>query len=203
MARPSKFDRAEAVETVMNEFWRNGVGSSSVKALSERLGITRSSFYNAFGTRDAVFNEAMTCYARNSPDWVLTEASQETPLKPLLTTMFRTIAHVRAADPDGRGCMIVNGVAELSGSDDTIGETLATALLGCLDRNEALIQAAVERGELDRTTDTRATALALQNLMLGMNVLSKVVRDEAELWAMAKTTLQGLNLFDEDTDAQF
>ena len=51
MARPSKFDRKEAVELAMNEIWRDGYEANSVKALSEKLGITRSSFYNAFSSR--------------------------------------------------------------------------------------------------------------------------------------------------------
>ena len=42
MARPLKFDRGEAVETAMQEIWRSGYEASSVKAISEKLGVTRS-----------------------------------------------------------------------------------------------------------------------------------------------------------------
>ena len=60
MARPSKFDRQTAVELVMNDIWRSGFEANSVKAISEKLGITRSSFYNAFGSREALFLEALS-----------------------------------------------------------------------------------------------------------------------------------------------
>ena len=42
-----------------------------------------------------------------------------------------------------------------------------------------------------------AKALALQTLMVGLNVLCKVVRDEGELWASARATLDGLDLLEE------
>lgn len=49
-------------------FWRDGYQANSVKALSERLGITRSSFYNAFESREAMFMEAFERYLERSPD---------------------------------------------------------------------------------------------------------------------------------------
>ena len=62
MGRPTSFNRDEAIETVMQEMWRNGYEANTVKALSERLGITRSSYYNAFGSREALFKLALEKY---------------------------------------------------------------------------------------------------------------------------------------------
>ena len=74
MARPSKFDRDEAIETAMEAFWRAGYQACSVRALSERLGITRSSFYNAFGSREALFREALARYGDQAPDQAFADA---------------------------------------------------------------------------------------------------------------------------------
>ncbi|HHL20983.1 MAG TPA: TetR/AcrR family transcriptional regulator, partial [Aliiroseovarius sp.] len=68
MGRPSKFDREAAIDKVMQEVWRNGFERASVKALSERLGITRSSFYNAFDSREALFEKVLARYFAQSPD---------------------------------------------------------------------------------------------------------------------------------------
>ena len=48
MGRPAKFDRDKAIEIIMNEIWKKGYEACSVKALSEKLSITRPSFYHAF-----------------------------------------------------------------------------------------------------------------------------------------------------------
>src|SRR3546814_19449373 len=66
--RPAEFDRDAALEVAMLAFWREGFKETSVKALSERLGITRSSFYNAFGSQEAMFLEALDRYLERSPD---------------------------------------------------------------------------------------------------------------------------------------
>ena len=68
-------------------------------------------------------------------------------------------------------------------------------------RFEELLNMAVENGELPAETDTHAKALALQNLLAGVNVFAKALGDEDELWLMAKTTLEGLGLYREPADA--
>jgi len=197
MARPSKFNRDEAVEFVMNEIWRNGYEASSVKALSEKLGITRSSFYNAFGSREELFREALVLYFGQSPDKALATATPGMPIKKLLTNTFRQACKTRAADPEGRGCMAINSVTELCNVHEDLGPLLTKAVLGSISRIEQLLTWAVAQGEIDADIDLHAKALALQNLLIGLNVMCKVVSDEDELWTTAKTTLAGLDLYEE------
>ncbi|MDQ7018278.1 MAG: TetR/AcrR family transcriptional regulator [Robiginitomaculum sp.] len=197
MARPSKFNRDQAVEFAMNAFWKEGYEANSVKALSEKLGITRSSFYNAFGDREQLFDEALALYMRGSPDKALKEAVPGIPIKSLFTETFRTICKVRAADPEGRGCLVVNGVAELCGTHATLGPKLQAAMLANVKRFETLLQQGVANGELAPDTDVHTLALAVKNLLVGLNVLSKLIHDEEELWRTASTTLRALNLLEE------
>lgn len=196
MARPAKFDRGEAVETVMHEIWRNGYEANSVKALSEKLGITRSSFYNAFGSREALFKEALALYFDQSPDRALAITTPGIPIKKLLTRTFREACKVRASDPEGRGCMAINSVTELCNVHDELGQLMEAAVLGSLSRIEYLLEQGVARKEIDTDTDLHAMALALQNLLIGLNVMCKVVREEDELWKAAEITLKGLGIFD-------
>jgi len=195
MGRPAKFDRDRAVEIVMNEIWKNGFAACSVKAISEKLGITRSSFYNAFGSRAGLFEEALERYFAQSPDRVLSRVDNETRVIPLLVRMFRGLCRARAGDPEGRGCMAVNGVAELVGVNDSLGPVLERAVLGSLERLEHLLRRAAANGEIEDRGDLRDKALALQNLLIGLNVMGKVVRSEEDLWLAARQTLTGLGLY--------
>ncbi len=197
MGRPAKFNRDEAVETVMNEIWKNGFAACSVKAVSEKLGITRSSFYNAFGDRAALFEEVLERYFSQSPDRALNDGGDKRPVLPLLTRVFREVCRIRAADAQARGCMVINCVAELVGVDDTLGPVLERAVLGNIGRLEFLLRRAAENGEITDNGDLHEKALALQNLLIGLNVMCKVVRSEEELWAAARQTLRGLGLYDQ------
>lgn len=193
MGRPREFDREAALQTVMHEIWRQGYEACSVKTISEKLGITRSSFYNSFGNRESLFREVLALYAQGSPDRVLNDIDEHTPVPEALYTMFREVCRVRAADKEGRGCMALNCVAELVGSNDAIGPVLEEALSQNIERFNRLVQAGVKKGEI-QVRDVRATGLALQNLLAGINIMSKVVRSEEELWAIAENTLAGLGI---------
>jgi TetR/AcrR family transcriptional repressor of nem operon len=195
MGRPPKFDRQAAVEVAMHEIWRNGLEASSAKALSERLGITRSSFYNAFGSRDALFKEALDLYFSGAPDRVLAHVGGDASVLAVLTRMFREVCRVRAADPDARGCMAINCVAELVGVDATLGPVMEGAVRHSLTRFESLLRQAAANGEIGDSGDLKAKALALQNLLTGLNVMSKVVRSEEDLWTGVALTLKGLGLY--------
>jgi len=194
MARPAKFNRAAAVERAMNEIWREGYGGSSVKSLSEKLGITRSSFYNAFGNRQSLFNEVLDLYVSQSPDRILSQATPQTPTKLLFTTVFRSVCKARASDPEARGCLAINCVAELCGTNDEVGPMLQDAVMGSVARIETILEWGIARGEIKQQVDARALALSVQSLFIGLNILCKMVHDEDELWSIASTTLQGLDL---------
>lgn len=193
MARPAKFERAEAIETAMQSIWTNGYERSSVKALSETLGMTRSSFYNAFGSRDDLFREAIGPYSLQAP----AARIAETPSRPILPEIVETVRDTcRRAAEDGRGCMIQNAVTDLCPDDsgDGLGTDLANIVMGSITHIEELLVLAKDDGELGPDTDCHVVALSIQNLLMGLNAVSKVVREEAELWALAAATLRGLGI---------
>ncbi|HEX8046296.1 TetR/AcrR family transcriptional regulator [Rhizobium sp.] len=194
MARPSKFDRNEALDLVTEVIRTGGYEQASVKALSERLGISRSSFYNAFGSREELFAEVITRYAATAPDAPL-YGHVTGSILPLLHGVLRNICRIRSADPEGRGCIIVNSISELCPSPVDPAPLLTRLAVSSTSRIEGLLQLAHEQGEIDSNANVHALALALQNLMIGLNVLSKVVRDEGDLWLLTETTLRGLGLF--------
>ena len=197
MGRPLKFDREAALDAAMNAFWRNGYEACSVKALSEMLGITRSSFYNAFGDRETLFREVLARYLEHCPDHALMQAGTTGGVRALITRTLREVCRIRAADAESRGCLAVNSIAELAGTDGDLAGFLEQALLGSLACLEQLLRHAQDLGEIPASADPRALALSLKTLLMGLNVLSKVVRDEDELWLAARTSLEGLGLLDD------
>lgn len=193
MARPRKFDRNEALDIATEIIRTGGYEQASVKTLSEHLGISRSSFYNAFGSREELFSEIIGRYAPAAPDAPL-YAPVAGPVLPLIENVLRNICRTRANDPGGKGCIIVNAVCELCPSTEGPAPMLGSMATGSTRRLEELLEIARSQGEIAGDADVHALALALQNLMIGLNVLSKVVRTEDELWLLTRTTLKGLGL---------
>ena len=196
MGRMAKFDRQAAVETCMQDIWKNGYEACSVKSISEKLGISRSSFYNAFGSRETLFLEVLEHYATQTPDRVLNGVERNTPIKRLLTDFFRDVCKNRTSDPEARGCLAVNCVTELVGVDETLGPVLENVVLGSLQRFERLLELAVAQGEIIDDGQLYQKALSLQNLVVGLSVMAKVIRSQSELEAVVEYTLKGLDLFE-------
>lgn len=193
--RPAEFDRDAALEVAMLAFWREGFKETSVKALSERLGITRSSFYNAFGSQEAMFLEALDRYLERSPDRAMADNAPEGSVCALISETFRKICANLAADPDAKGCLAVNSVGALCNVDETLGPKVAAVMIERLQRIENLLKLAIDRGELPADTDVKATALALKTLLVGLNTMTKVLPERSHLWPAARAALVAFGIF--------
>lgn len=199
MARPLTFDREAAIQTAMNEIWRAGYEATSVKAMAEKLGMTRSSYYNAFGSREDLFRAALAAYGAQSPDRLLYDDPGQTSVRRLLTQVFQAACTARASDPEGRGCMAINALCELAGGPEKeLAGMMVDMVLGSVQRLEELLRTGVASGELTKDTNCHAKALALQALLVGINAMSKAVRAERDLWLSARTTLDALDLLEDD-----
>jgi TetR/AcrR family transcriptional regulator, transcriptional repressor for nem operon len=197
MARPLKFNRDAAIETAMHEIWRSGYEATSVNAMSEKLGLTRSSYYNAFGSRADLFKAALAAYFAQSPDRALQDLPGAGGTRKHLTNLFRAACAARAGDPEGRGCMMINALCELAGGPEAeLSKLLVSSVLDTARLFQDCLEAGVASGELPQTTDCHAKALALQSLLMGLNAMSKAVRSEDDLWLAARTTLAALDLLD-------
>ena len=196
MPRPSKFNKDEAVETVMQEIWSHGYSAATVKSLSEKLGITRSSFYNAFDTREALFARVMKVYAAHSPDSVLADIKPGEKVVPKIVGVFREVARQRAADAENRGCMIINTLNEVHSRDQEIWDQATAAVKGGRDRFHQLLAIARAQGEIAEDADIEALAGALQTLLAGMNTMARAVHDEQALWTPVRAMLLALGLSD-------
>lgn len=194
MGRTKTFDRDEAVQTVMNEIWKNGYEASSVKALSEKLGLTRSSFYHSFDSREALFLEVLQAYAEQAPDYSLANINSDSQVLKEICTVFKKACFARANDPEHKGCLAVNSVLELVGTNPTLGPVMSNVMSMSLERFKSLLRLAVDVGELE-DKDIQSKAIAIKNLLVGINVMGKIIHDAEELWHSTRISLEGLGIY--------
>ena len=63
MARAREFERATVLDLAMQVFWEHGFAETSMQKLVDRMGICRSSLYDSFGSKEALYQEAIDRYA--------------------------------------------------------------------------------------------------------------------------------------------
>lgn len=192
--RPAAFSRDSAIEGAMNLFWHDGYLGVSASDLAAAMQIQRSSFYNSFGSREAVFLEALDRYSRAAPDKVIDRIAPGDPVLPVVAAMFRELCRQRAADPEGRGCLVCNSIGELVGVDEELGPVLQDAVEQRVRVFERVMAQAIAQDELDRPDGPLVAARLLVAFLLGINLLSKTVRDERELWTTCRSFLHGFGV---------
>src|ERR1700739_4244578 len=74
--RPRAFDRQTALRAAMKLFWEQGFEGTSFDDLTSTMGITPSSFYNAFGSKELLYKEALQYYL-DSPSELFSRALSE------------------------------------------------------------------------------------------------------------------------------
>lgn len=192
--RPAEFHRPDAVRAAMDLFWKNGFDAVSVSDLAHAMGIERSSFYNSFGDRESVFREVLDLYRGIAPDRLLLGVEEGRPVVPVVRAMFRELCRVRARDPAARGCLVVNSIGSLVGANDALGPPVAESVRAGKALFEKVLRIAVAQGELVEPGDIKATAGLFIAFLAGLNTISKVIRDEKDLWRICENFLETMDM---------
>lgn len=163
MARPRTFEETNVLADAMETFWSNGYEATSIDDLVASTGLSRSSLYQAFGSKRGLFDAAVDHYQRTRVDSMLSELEGTDAGLGAITGFFDKLAGVAEQHPERAtlGCMLTNSMGELGNTDAAFPDVA----FGYVDRlsgafANALANAA-ERGEIDDDqTDERANVLA-------------------------------------------
>ncbi|MEH6650595.1 MAG: TetR/AcrR family transcriptional regulator [Motiliproteus sp.] len=194
VGRPNKFDREAAIDIAKNAFWMQGYHALSVNQLASIMGITRSSLYNSFGDKQGLFKEALAAYNAASPIALLQNLPADAQVIPALQAFFRENCRSRIQDQGKQGCLMVNTIGEVIGSDDDLAGEIEAMLLQSIELFEQLIERAVTQNEITRPCDAHAIASAITAFLMGFSNLSQVIRDEQQLWNLCQTFLKNYGL---------
>lgn len=189
MARPSEFDRDEAIASAIKVFARQGFEAASTSDLLEGMGIARQSLYGAFGDKRGLFLEALRRYAASSLAQMREALAEGTAAEGIEAAL---LVGLGSSDDVESGCLGVGSVVEFSRSDpeinalnDAAGETVVAAFA-------ARFRDGVEVGELDAGLDADAVGRMLLVLRSGLKVAARGGASDAELRHAAGLALRGL-----------
>lgn len=180
MPRPREFEEDAVLDAAIECFWRRGLESTSVRDLSEATGLGQSSLYNAFGDKRQLFARSLERYATQSMRARIARLEATRAPADAIRSFFRELIRRSLADPDRRGCLIVNSALEVAPHDAELRRVIEGYLveiesffLRCLER-------ARDDGSFDPGHDVRDLARQFLGLLLGLRVASRA-RPQREL----------------------
>ena len=196
MGRPRTFDRGVAITQALHLFWEHGYDATSLSLLKANIGggITAPSFYAAFGSKQALFNEVMEHYLNTHGR--VTDSLFDTSLPPResIELTLRRSAKMQCEPDHPKGCLVALGLlSACTDESKIISQPLAQARATNRAGIEACIERAVAAGELAATVAPDALATVFDSFLLGISVLA---RDGVPLEQIDRAVTQIMTLWD-------
>ncbi|MDD1057006.1 TetR/AcrR family transcriptional regulator [Streptomyces cocklensis] len=161
------FDRDEALETAMTEFWRYGYEATSVAALTQAMGINPPSLYAAFGNKRQLFSEAVARYAGTHGSYGA-RALAEPTARAAVERLLRLAAAAYTEPGRPPGCLVINGATNCTPASEDVKAELREWRDGTKRALERKIDADVASGLLPPGTDAMALATFYAAVVQGM-----------------------------------
>lgn len=189
MARPSEFDRDEAIASAIKVFARHGYEAASTSDLLDGMGIGRQSLYGAFGDKRRLFLEALRRYAADSLAQMREALAGGTAAEGIEAALLVGLGS--SADVE-TGCLGVGSIVEFSRSDPDINALNDAAGLAVIAALAERVRDGMAAGQFDPGLDAEAAAGMLLALRSGLKVSARGGAGEAELREAARLALRGL-----------
>ena len=187
--RPREFDRDKAVDAAMMLFWAQGFEPTSLQQLRDAMGgISAASFYAAFGSKAALFREAVGHYLETHGQALASLMDETLPPKQAIETALRRSALMQTAPAHPPGCLIVLGASNCSPENLHIEALLKSERARNRQAIAAHLARAVADGALPPTADVAMLAGVFNTFLLG---ISSEARDGAG-WAAIDASITGL-----------
>lgn len=186
--RPRAFDRETALAKATHLFWRKGYEATSISDLTAVIGIGSPSLYAAFGSKEALYVEALRHYQDTYEGAVWSGFKIATTARAAVEALLMDSANALTGALPGapNGCMVtLSSIAEHPGLADMVRMARGVTL----ERLEARLTRAMTDGEISAGVDLHALARFVQTIQNGMSILARDGADRAELEAVAQVAM--------------
>jgi TetR/AcrR family transcriptional repressor of nem operon len=194
MARKRGFDLDDALDQMVEVFWRKGYAATSINDLEEATNLNRTSLYAAIGGKEAIFLQALRRYAVKYNDHLMSALRDNPSATAALTDYFdRQIDQIVDHRLPG-GCLVANSVVECRQSNEAFQDHISTEFR----RIEAAFLEAIRRGQESGEIDNGVDALRIARLLTataeGMTLLARSKYPAAALRDVAAGALSTLGI---------
>jgi TetR/AcrR family transcriptional regulator, copper-responsive repressor len=169
LGRPRTFDRAAALETATQLFWRHGYDGTSISDLTSAMGVSPPTLYGAFGSKAALFRECLQSYAKVISRPIEDAFSRERTAREAVTMFLRLSARELTVHGRPPGCMISTGSLQCSVVSSAAAEECAKMRADLIEMFYRRFMRAVEGGELPSSVSPRGLAHFYAAVLSGMS----------------------------------
>lgn len=185
--RPRSFDRQQALQTALELFWRQGYEGTSINDLINAIGIAPPSLYSAFGSKERLYQEAITLYLQGPGSFLQQALEQSSDTRDFVHHMLRAAADEFTALTHPPGCLVSTGL--VASAERPLAQHLQELRAATLNIIRERLEQGVHAGELPVDCDCAALARFYGAMIQGMSIQAHDGALPAELHAMIQLAM--------------
>jgi AcrR family transcriptional regulator len=187
--RPRSFDRAAALRRAMMVFWTRGYDGASLPELTSAMGIHSPSLYAAFGSKEALFREALDLYGESEGSGLWDAISVAPSAREAVAELLRSSAVAFTRPQRPAGCMIALGELQATGANAEVRRDLRRRRERGITILRRRLERAVRDGELAARTDCEAVASFYATVQHGMSIRARDGASRDDLVAVGDSAM--------------
>jgi AcrR family transcriptional regulator len=173
----------------METFWRLGYEGASIADLTAAMGVTPQSLYTAFGSKAALYREALAEYRLKLGSANARALAEEPTAVGAFDRILRQTAYEFSRPTHPSGCMISTAALAVASENEPVAGHLRSLRAAALAAFKARIEQAIAAGEFKPETDALALARFLGAIIQGMSVQARDGADAKGLLGIADLAL--------------
>lgn len=179
--RPRTFDRDVVLTAAMLLFWERGYEGVSMDGLTEAMGISPSSLYASFGSKEELFLTALDKYEKEIGMYWVPILENTPDGREAFVQMFETASRELTRPDRPRGCMMTLALLHSSPEFEPLRRKLNKRRTAALDIIMARLRRARRDGDLPEKMPLQNLAQMLMTVFQGMTVRARAGADRKEL----------------------
>ena len=174
MGRPREFNRDNAIQSAMKVFWLQGYEKTSLTDLILEMGLSKSSFYQSFGSKRELFKLCLDKYKGDFLSKASRKLDKSASGKVFINTFFKEIIDKPSNPIANRGCFIVNTAIEFKKKDKKIANFINQSMNDLQVVFQKAIDKSKKDGELPQFSKSNVLAGKLVMVFFGSKVMFRV-----------------------------
>ena len=192
IGRPIEFDKAVALEQAQQLFWRKGYGDTSLKDLLEVMGLSKSSFYQAYKSKHDLFQQSISLYLSQRTALMRAKLKASPTAYEFISGMLYSVSENSGILEYRVGCLVMNTACEFAQNDHVIAKAVRDSMAAFCEVFKEAVVLAQQQGDIPANKDPGVLARFLVTNMGGLNVAFKAGADAETIRETADVTLSAL-----------
>jgi AcrR family transcriptional regulator len=172
MARPREFDEDDVLERALHVFWDKGFEAASLADLQEATGLTKSSLYKAFESKEGLFRRVLDRYNRDHLAFRAVALAQATP-RLITETLLHGIVNLHTGQNTPSGCLVTLSALACSADVRPLSEELSESRNAFERLLRERFDAVKDAGPLPDGMNSRDAAAFISTFIQGLAVQAK------------------------------